>query len=141
MYWQSRVSDLETGGVAAYIDTWYGSNASYSTNKATQERYPLRTLRINSLGRVTSTWALLKTTQVSGSSNVILLFDGNFPHQENPNRLSLRHAGNRSLNALFLDGHAQSVASAELPTQSGQFTDPVQANLLGQIRWRVDIER
>jgi prepilin-type processing-associated H-X9-DG protein len=143
MFWNSPTSAFTLGdGSEAYVNSWYGSNASLSASYSVQQRYPLRFLRFTASGALTTGGEreLAKLVKINRTGDTVLLFDGVFAHQEVPNRLSLRHAKQTLMNILYADGHAGSARNQELPQVSTDFTDDTQAIKFQSPRWRMDLK-
>jgi prepilin-type N-terminal cleavage/methylation domain-containing protein/prepilin-type processing-associated H-X9-DG protein len=141
MCWQSGSSGLTENGVERYVNVWYGANGSYSNIQSVQRRYPMRLLRFTSAGALSTTGPreLVRLAKIRNSSLVALLFDGNFPHQENPNRLHLRHVRNTQMNVLYVDGHANAVANRQLPQIAADFSTDSNSIRFKDPQWRVDV--
>jgi prepilin-type processing-associated H-X9-DG protein len=139
MRWRSESSLLTAPN--NQVDTWYGANGSYSGTLSVQRRYPMRFLRFDASGALTtgSERELMKLSSIRKSGEVALIFDGNFPHQENPNRLNLRHNRQTLMNVLYADGHADSSRNGDLPAVAADFTNATDARRFTSPRWRVDL--
>jgi prepilin-type N-terminal cleavage/methylation domain-containing protein/prepilin-type processing-associated H-X9-DG protein len=89
------------------VDVWYGINGGTSTDPKTG--FP---------GRVVATAnQYLKLNQVRKFTETVFLFDGVYFHhtETNANRLNARHGGRKQTNLAFLDAHAETWNTADLP--------------------------
>ena len=60
---------------------------------------------------------MIKHSKIKKSGEMAMLFDGIQAHDFNTNKIAARHGKSRSqTNFLFADGHAETIASAQLPT-------------------------
>ncbi len=136
MAWRSSSTDLQPP--YDQIDVWYAANGSYSGTIGTQRRYPMRFLRFDSTGKLVF-GEVLRIHKLKRSSELVLIYDGNFPHQEDPDRISLRHDKQTTTNVLYVDGHAGPVKEKQLPKVQSDFSVLSNARLFQNPAWRIDL--
>ena len=137
-----RCYSEQLGG--AYIDTWYGINASTGIsagdpNDADASNLPCLAVP-QGTGPIWKDYRLNKLTQVKRPSELVFIFDGMFMNHTNvnPNRVAARHNKSTITNILFFDGHVEGVANKSLPKLA---TDYTLANLAAKYptpKWRMD---
>jgi prepilin-type N-terminal cleavage/methylation domain-containing protein/prepilin-type processing-associated H-X9-DG protein len=98
---------------------WYGINATNTAAKT-----PYRRNTIDGAGKVAG---LRKSTEINNSSEMVFLFDGctgsNYL-STNANRINARHSGQKITNIAFVDGHAESITTKDLPGGDGNANQP-----------------
>ena len=123
-----------------HVFSWYGINSA--SNPATLT--PYSRLTINTAGAVTG---IRKANQVRNPSEMVFLFDGvggvNY-WSMNANRINARHNKKKITNIAFVDGHAESLWTKDLPGGSSNQSSPKSefnpANLAKYHfpKWRLD---
>jgi prepilin-type N-terminal cleavage/methylation domain-containing protein/prepilin-type processing-associated H-X9-DG protein len=91
-----------------FVDTWYGMNADRGSGITTGT--PGRCLEDASDNAV-------KISNVRNASDMVLLYDGVYYHQQsvNANRVNARHKRKTQTNLMFVDGHVETWQTADLP--------------------------
>ncbi|CAA9422690.1 MAG: hypothetical protein AVDCRST_MAG64-2986 [uncultured Phycisphaerae bacterium] len=92
------------------VYAWYGINATNSAAKT-----PFYRNNIDAAGKVTG---LRKSNEVRNPSEMVFLFDGLYGFNyltTNANRINARHNNQKITNIAFVDGHAESLRTADLP--------------------------
>jgi prepilin-type N-terminal cleavage/methylation domain-containing protein/prepilin-type processing-associated H-X9-DG protein len=136
-----RTQSESTGVV---IDTWYGVNgvlSSVPTVWAPQRRIP------NDLGPGKAN-KLYKITQTREASRLVFAYDGVFIHLHwDADRLTARHKKRSITNILFMDGHAESVATNGILGQMGPnaqgtdfFADATLLKKFPDLVWRMPVQ-
>ena len=95
------------------IFTWYGINATNSTGYET----PFWRCNID-VGAGNKVTKFRKTNEIRAASEMVFLFDGMYGHNlisGNANRINARHNNKKVTNLAFVDGHAESMRTADLP--------------------------
>jgi len=95
-----------------FVDTWYGMNADKGSGIVSGT--PGRCLEDTSDVPV-------KTSNVAHASDMVLLYDGVYYHQQsvNANRVNARHNKKTQTNLMFVDGHVETWQTADLPGGMG----------------------
>ena len=111
-------------GTNTRIDCWYCINGWVTTDggltNATNEygRYPFSMQQL----QVGFKQFQHKMTDFRDSANLVLVFDGLYWHQQSPFAISARHNSKKAFNAVFADGHVQSLLA---PTATSPGDVPV----------------
>ena len=95
-----------------HLFSWYGINSTNDGN------YETPYWRCNIEGAAKKVNRLRKTNQIRNPSEMVFLFDGAYGHNlisGNGNRISARHNNQKVTNIAFVDGHAESLRTADLP--------------------------
>ncbi|MDB5295040.1 MAG: hypothetical protein JWO31_1023 [Phycisphaerales bacterium] len=136
---QSHVSTRMRPDNVVFV--WYGIN---STNAVTYKT-PYRRVNIDANGAMTTINSYHKANEIRKSSEMIALFDGLYGLNyltSNANRINARHNNKKITNLAFVDGHAESARTKDLPGGDGvaQPSDFLVANLAKypQYMWRLD---
>jgi len=121
------------------VFTWYGINSTNSSVPTPYTRWI-----IDTSGKLTGA---TKTTHVRHSTDYVFLFDGLYGFNycsKNANRISARHGNKKITNCAFVDGHAESVPTSNIPGEVGVATpaDFSVANCQKYVfpKWRLDQE-
>ena len=137
-----RCYSEQLGG--AYIDTWYGVNAStgISTNNpldADGSNLPA-TVVPQGTGPIWRDYRLNKLSQVKRASELVFIFDGMFMNHTNvnPNRVAARHNKSTVTNILFFDGHVEGALNKSLPKAAADYTLASLAAKYPSPKWRMD---
>jgi prepilin-type processing-associated H-X9-DG protein len=124
-----------------HVFAWYGINACSSPSVRT----PYSRLFIATNGRIEA--GSRKTNEVRNPSEMVFLFDGLLGVNyltNNANRINARHNKKKITNFAFVDGHAESLLTKDLPggssDQSSPATDFDVPNLVKfpYPKWRMD---
>jgi prepilin-type N-terminal cleavage/methylation domain-containing protein/prepilin-type processing-associated H-X9-DG protein len=130
---QSSAAGLEPG---LNVFCWYGINGTSDSNS---KSIPWR--------RITNKKGYAKANQIKNGSELAFLFDGilGLNHQStNANRLNARHNNQRTTNVVFLDGHAESFPTKDLPGGDGDANPAGTAFSVANLqkynlpKWRID---
>lgn len=116
VFWRWASSSQSAANYAA--DIWYCMNGLWSSGISTFNEYPFRDLDTSGTYLATGdTYCpqLHKLSSITRNSDMALIFDGLIFHNGNYHYFSMRHNGNSLCNMLFADGHADSIASRQLP--------------------------
>lgn len=135
-----RAKSDKTGVI---VDSWYGMNGTYKDFKT--RLFPCRRLPDHSNQ---SDFSLVSLRQVPNVNRMVFMYDGVWidPYVD-PDRISARHGRNALTNILFLDGHAATFATKDLPGGMGPnprdvSPDPFHNSKLGAnptgLMWRLD---
>jgi prepilin-type N-terminal cleavage/methylation domain-containing protein/prepilin-type processing-associated H-X9-DG protein len=95
-----------------HLFSWYGIN---STNASGFETPYWRCEIFQDTRRITK---FRKSSEIRNSPEMVFLFDGAYGHNlvsGNGNRINARHNNKKVTNIAFVDGHAESVRTADLP--------------------------
>ena len=134
----SKTDGLGAGFVRAYtpapngftIDNWYAVNGTTDSTKF--NRYPF--IRVPS---AVGNYQNHKITQLRRSSDLAMVFDGLWmPNEVRITQINARHNGNKAVNFLMADGHAETILVNALPTVSLGNTADLAAHPYP--RWRLD---
>jgi prepilin-type N-terminal cleavage/methylation domain-containing protein/prepilin-type processing-associated H-X9-DG protein len=130
---------VKSKGTGAVVDTWYGINASLDTFATITT--PFRRIPSDDSAKISK---LYKVNQVGDTTRMVALFDGAFLNlYYEGDRIHARHGKDRYTNILFVDGHAATYQTADLPGGLGPCpsgTDYFVQPLLGtkiDLLWRV----
>jgi prepilin-type N-terminal cleavage/methylation domain-containing protein/prepilin-type processing-associated H-X9-DG protein len=108
------------------VFVWYGINGSSSSVAHTDTStdpgkvFPCKRIRRASGGSGTVGWT--RVTQIKKPSQLAFLYDGLLGLNyglTNANRINARHKRQRITNVAFFDGHAESIATKEIPGGDG----------------------
>ena len=144
-YWR-RVSRMNL----KIVDHWYAANANDDATGDQQSldrqlRWPMRCIRVMNTGEVRG-GPLTKMSQIKKSSETAMMADGLRVIDGKAARLSSRHNGQKYVNVLLADGHANSYRAKDLPQANNQMgnvgspgTAPWQRGFyFTNPRWRFD---
>ena len=126
---------------SAVGDTTYGVNATVDFGATLSvpnfRRFPfVRVPMAGGPGGALVT-QLHKWTEIRKSSELVMVFDGIWLLNANMNRVNLRHNRNRFANAVFADGHVESLPAKMIPPSvSGSAASVTQA--VPYPKWRLD---
>ena len=119
------------------VYTWYGMNATTSNTTADAD-IPGQRIPLDG----NTTFTMRKMTQLKDSADLVMLFDGVYGNalNLNPNRINARHNRFTATNLLMVDGHAETVQTANLAaTPAGGYvastSDYKLANLVSKYPW------
>ena len=107
------------------VDHWYAANANDDATGDAQGlrrqlRWPMRCLRVmNGTGEVRG-GPLTKISQIKKSSEMAMIADGLRVIDGKSARLSSRHNGQKYVNVLHADGHANTYRAKDLPQANNQ---------------------
>ena len=114
------------------VHTWYGLSGAVKSGRL--YRYPFNAMPMDD-----NLVGLVKISRIKRSAEVAMIYDGVWFHHEIPNMFSLRHNGQRMMNFLFADGHAQTVDKSEIPPpNSGEDNVWLKTNLKPMPKYRID---
>ncbi len=131
-----------------YIETWYAANA-YDAASGMDDRSDFGTFPMRHHPKEITTndrkvglgwdYRLHKLNQIRRPSELLLIADGWIALARRPYSLNLRHPRWRGANALFADGHVQSITKDQVPTSAQEMNDPVALSTAHPFpRWRLD---
>ncbi|MGN6627342.1 MAG: type II secretion system protein [Tepidisphaeraceae bacterium] len=102
------------------VDTWYAINGWPSTPAATTfQRWPFTQLPTSPAG---TAQRLHKLTDFRNPTGLALIVDGLSWLNQNPYRISARHNNKKAANALFLDGHSETLrCPGDIPIVKDQY--------------------
>lgn len=126
----------------AYVDTWYGINATLDNTAA---NVPSRRIPLDNVS-TSSRWILPKLREIRASARMVYLYDGIFMNLAfDANRVNARHMNRTKTNLLFYDGHASTFDTATLPGGIGPLrtsVDYFSSSKIGThpspVCWRLD---
>jgi prepilin-type processing-associated H-X9-DG protein len=116
-FWRRRSSSTQI-----QIDHWYAANANDNPAAANQVRWPMRSLKLESGGKM-SGGPLTRITDIKRGSEMALIVDGLRLIDGKPGRISARHNGRNMANVLMADGHCESVHHKQLPQGGSDMTN------------------
>src|SRR4029079_17885298 len=96
-------------GTNTYVDVWYGINGDEGNSTTTGT--PTRRIQNYPAD------GYLKLNMIRKTTEMVILFDGLIYHHMdvNANRLNARHGGYKQTNIAFLDAHAETWMTQDLP--------------------------
>ena len=102
------------------VFSWYGINGASSPTAP----FPFRRVVSDATGKVAG---YRKSNEVRNPTEMVFLFDGilglNYAGT-NANRINARHNNQKITNLAFIDGHAESIRTADLPGGDGNANPP-----------------
>jgi prepilin-type N-terminal cleavage/methylation domain-containing protein/prepilin-type processing-associated H-X9-DG protein len=126
-------------GTNTCVDLWYGINGDEGNSTTTGT--PTRRIQNYPAD------GYLKTAMIRNQTEMVIIFDGLIYHHMNvnANRLNARHGNRRQTNLAFLDAHAETWMTADLPGGIGAaaVSDFSLANLRAKynnqpLKWRLE---